>query len=210
VSLTDDIVEALRAGEVVVLPTDTVYGLCGDPNQVDAVRKLHELKERPAELPVALVASNLEAVLEAVPELRGRPAALAAALLPGAFTLVLPNPAGRFPSLTGVHPGTIGVRVPDLPADTRAVLDRVGVVTATSANVHGGPDPATVEEIPEGIRKGVSAILDAGPLPGTPSTVIDLTGTEPRILREGAVSADDALTAIAAATSPGAPKLASE
>ena len=201
VTVTDAALTALRAGECVVLPTDTVYGLCADAYHEAPVRRLLRLKKRPPEMPVALIASDLEVILDAVPELRGRAAVMARALLPGAYTLVLPNPARRYRWLTGTRPETIGVRVPDLPSDARQVLDGFGAVAATSANVHGGPDPASVDDIPEDMLRFVSAVVDVGPLPGTPSTVIDLTGAEPQVLREGAVPAPAALAAISRATS---------
>ncbi len=199
--MTDDVeaaVAALRAGRAVVLPTDTVYGLCADASREEPVRGLARLKDRPEGMPVALLAAQLDAVFDALPELRGRAALVARALLPGPFTLVLPNPARRFPWLSANRPETIGVRVPDLPAATRAVVERVGAVAATSANLHGGPDPRTVGECPPAICERVAAIIDAGELPGTPSTVVDLTGDEPVVLREGAVPAKDVLTRIAA------------
>jgi L-threonylcarbamoyladenylate synthase len=196
----DTAIFALRAGQTVILPTDTVYGLCVDAYHDAPIRRLLRQKKRPKEIPVALVASDLEVILDAVPELRGRAAVLARALLPGPYTLVLPNPAQRYRWLTGTRPDTIGVRVPDLPAETREVLDAFGAVAATSANIHGGPDPASVEDIPESVLRAAAAVIDAGPLPGTPSTVVDLTGPEPQILREGAVAAPDALAAIARAT----------
>jgi L-threonylcarbamoyladenylate synthase len=191
---------ALRAGESVILPTDTVYGLCVDAYHAPPVLRLLRQKKRPPEMPVALVAPDLEVLLDAVPELRGRAAVIARALLPGAYTLVLPNPARRYRWLTGTRPETIGVRVPDLPTEAKAVLDGFGAVAATSANVHGGLDPAKVEDIPEPVLRGAAAVIDAGTLPGTPSTVIDLTGREPQILREGAVPAPDAMARIAQAT----------
>jgi L-threonylcarbamoyladenylate synthase len=196
----DVAVAALRSGQTVILPTDTVYGLCVDAYHEAPIRRLLRQKKRPIEIPVALVASDLEVLLDAVPELRGRAAVMARALLPGPYTLVLPNPARRYRWLTGTRPETIGVRVPDLPSEAKAVLDGFGAVAMTSANIHGGPDPARVEDVPESIVRAAAAVVDAGPLPGTPSTVIDLTGTEPQVLREGAVPAPDALAKIAAAT----------
>jgi tRNA A37 threonylcarbamoyladenosine synthetase subunit TsaC/SUA5/YrdC len=88
--------------------------------------------------------------------------------------------------LTGPTPEAIGVRLPDLPPPARELLDRVGVVCATSANVAGGPDPRRLEDVPAEIRAACGAVVDAGELPGVASTVIDLTGPEPRVLREGA------------------------
>jgi L-threonylcarbamoyladenylate synthase len=190
-------VVALRAGLPVVLPTDTVYGLCADAYREGPVRRMIRLKGRPEDMPVALMANDLEVILDALPELRGRTAVLARALLPGPFTLVVPNPGRRFRWLTGPNLDAIGIRVPELPEETQAILERVGAVAATSANLHGGRDPARLGDVPEEIWRNAGALIDAGELPGTPSTVIDLTGAQPRVLREGAVSGRDALATIA-------------
>jgi L-threonylcarbamoyladenylate synthase len=193
----DDAVAALRDGRVVVLPTDTVYGLAANAYREAPVRRLARLKGRPEGMPIALLAADLDTILDAVPELRGRAAVLARGLLPGPFTLVLPNPARRFRWLTGSNPDAIGIRVPDLPASSRTVLERVGAVAATSANLHGQPDPARLDDVAEEIRAGVAALVDAGALPGTPSTVVDLTDRQPRVLREGAVPSAETLARIA-------------
>jgi L-threonylcarbamoyladenylate synthase len=197
--MSDDAVAALRAGQLVVLPTDTVYGLCADGYREAPFRRLAALKGRPEGMPAALLAVDLDAILDAVPEARGVRAVAARSLLPGPFTLVLPNPARRFRWLCGTRPETIGVRVPDLPAVSRVVLERVGVVASTSANLHGGPDPARLEDVPRELLDGCGAIVDGGELPGTPSTVVDLTGPEAVVVREGAVSASEALARAGAA-----------
>jgi L-threonylcarbamoyladenylate synthase len=197
VAVRDEAVAGIRAGKPVVLPTDTVYGLCADAYREEPVRRLYRLKQRPETMPTAILAADLDAILDAIPELRGRAAVVARALLPGPYTLVLPNPARRFRWLAGTTPEAIGIRVPDLPEPARTVLERVGVVAATSANLHGGPEPARVDDIPNEIREAVSAVVDVGPLPGMPSTVVDLTGSEPQVLREGAVAADEARARIA-------------
>jgi L-threonylcarbamoyladenylate synthase len=191
--LIDEAVEAIRAGKPVVLPTDTVYGLCTTPHRAEPVERLYGLKGREESRPTALVAADLHMLFECVPELRGRAGTLARALLPAPLTLVLPNPARRFRWLTGARPETIGVRVPELTRSAQAVLVRVGAVAATSANLPGGLDPRRLEDVPEEIRVGCAALLDGGELPGVPSTVVDLTGPEPRILREGAVPAAEVL-----------------
>jgi L-threonylcarbamoyladenylate synthase len=197
--VSDEAVAALRAGQLVVLPTDTVYGLCADAYREPPYRRLLAAKQRPESMPVQLLAVDLDTVLDAVPEARGRGAVAARALLPGPYTLILPNPARRFRWLTGARPETIGVRVPDLPAPALDVLKRVGAVAATSANLHGEPDPARLEDVPQELLDACGALVDAGELPGTPSTVLDLTGPEPTVLRTGAVSAEEALSAAAAA-----------
>ena len=186
--------DAIRAGRLVVLPTDTVYGLCSDPEREEAAREVARLKGRAERQPIALLARDVERLLERVPELDAR---VLQALLPGPYTLILPNPKRRYPWLTGDRPETIGVRVPELPRPAAEVLDEVGAVLATSANLHGGVDPRGLEDVPEEIRSACGALVDAGELPGTPSTVLDLTGTEPRVLREGAAPAAELLRRLA-------------
>jgi L-threonylcarbamoyladenylate synthase len=194
---TDHAVDALRRGRPVILPTDTVYGLCTSPYSSEPVERAYKLKGRDATQPSALLASDVDMLFECVPELRSRVGMLLRALLPGQLTLVVPNPARRYRWLTGSSPETIGVRVPELPGPAAAVLSRVGAVMATSANLAGGPDPRRLEDVPLELRDCCEAAVDAGELPGTPSTVIDLTGDEPRVLREGAVPADEALERVA-------------
>ena len=190
---------AAHSGRPVIVPTDTVYGLATSPHREEQVRRLYRLKRREDAQPTAIVARDLDMLLECLPELRGRAATSAWALLPGPFTLVLPNPARRFPWLTGNRPDTIGVRVPDLEGPGRDFLDLAGAVAATSANLHGGPDPCRLEDVPYELRRAAAAEIDGGELPGTPSTVIDLTGPAPAVLREGAVSSQDALARLAGA-----------
>jgi L-threonylcarbamoyladenylate synthase len=190
------VIDALRAGLPVVLPFDTVYGLAAEPHREESTRRLYELKGRPATQPTALVAASVDALRAALPELD-----LTGAwhLLPGPLTLVVPNPTHRFPWLTGTNPDALGVRVPELAGPTHTILAAVGAVVATSANRSCGPDPRRLEDVPEEIRAGAAAVVDAGEVPGTPSTVVDLTGPEPRILREGAVPAAEVLRRLQAA-----------
>jgi L-threonylcarbamoyladenylate synthase len=181
----EDAIAALQAGDLVVLPTDTVYGLCAPAHNAVAVARINELKRRPSQA-ISIVAASTEALIECVPELRFGWKTLLEELLPGPYTFVLPNPKRRMPRLSPGREETIGVRVPELPEQARQVLEQFGVVAASSANHHGEPDPITVEQVPEEIRAAVGAVLDAGELPGTPSTVIDFSGPVPRVLREGA------------------------
>jgi L-threonylcarbamoyladenylate synthase len=186
--LVDDAVEAIRAGRPVVLPTDTVYGLCTKP---DAVAALAALKGRDARQPIALLAADVDALLAHVPGLATHSERIRA-LLPGRLTLILP--------LAESEPDRIGVRVPELRGEAREIVRRVGVVAATSANLHGGPDPKRLEDVPREIRDA-AVLVDGGELPGVPSTVVDLTGPEPVILREGAVPAEQVLGRLAEAAS---------
>jgi L-threonylcarbamoyladenylate synthase len=191
-------VHAIRKGGLAIVPTDTVYGLAANAYSEGPVRRLYRAKGREEIQPTALVAASVDWLLECVPELRGRSGTIARALLPGLYTLVLPNPAQRFPWLGGEQPGSIGVRVPALEGPGRVVLDAAGAIVATSANLPGEADPRRLDDVPAQIREGVAAIVDGGELSGIPSTVIDLTTPEARVLRAGAGDVDDALARIAA------------
>lgn len=197
-SASDEAVAAIRAGKAVILPTDTVYGLCADGYREQPALRLFRLKRRPESMPIALLAADLDVILDAVPELRGRAAVAARAILPGPYTLVLPNPARRFRWLCGDTAGKIGIRVAHVPPVARAVLDRVGALAATSANLHGGREPARIGDVPAALLEKAGAVVDGGELHGAPSTVIDLTGPAPVVLREGAGSAADALARLEA------------
>jgi L-threonylcarbamoyladenylate synthase len=198
-----DPVEALRNGKPIVMPFDTVYGLAADPFREEATRRLYELKGRDQTDPSALVARDFDHLLECLPEIDSRVMSLARLLLPGPVTLVLPNPARRFRWLTGANPEAIGIRVPDFDGPGAEVLARVGALVATSANHPGGPDPKRLDEVSEDIREGAGAVVDGGELPGSPSTVIDLSGMKPRILRDGALPAEEALRRLGAAVRSG-------
>jgi len=192
-------VAAIAGGGAVILATDGVYGLCADAEAPHAVAELARLKQRPAGQPCALLAASLEELLERIPELHGRCEAIARALLPGPYTLVLPNPARRYGWLSAERPETIGVRVALLPQASGRVLELCGMLAATSANLSGGADPASLAEVPAVIREGCDAQIDAGRLSGTPSTVLDFSGDEPAVLRSGAGSVAEALARAARA-----------
>jgi L-threonylcarbamoyladenylate synthase len=195
----NDAAEAIRAGKPVILPTDTVYGLVASAADAAPAERLYKLKGRDPLQPSALLAADLEQLFRCLPELTDRAVAIARALLPGPFTLILPNPAHRYRWITGTAPETIGVRVPELPVPAGRILSHVGCVVATSANLPGGPEPRRIEDIPREILEQVAAVVDGGELPGTPSTIIDFTGAEPRVVREGAVPSADAIDRVAAA-----------
>lgn len=189
----EDAVAAIRAGRTVIIPTDTVYGVAASPYRSEPVERLYRLKGRDSLQPTAIIAFDLELLFECVPELRGRAGTIAKALLPGPYTLILANPARRYRWLTGTRQDTIGVRVPELPEPAARVLAAVGAVAATSANEPGGPDPRTLDDVPASLREQAAAVVDAGELPGTPSTVLDFTGPEPQVVREGAAPSGPAI-----------------
>jgi L-threonylcarbamoyladenylate synthase len=186
----EPLVAALAGGRAVLIPTDTVYGLACAAHLPDACERMLQLKHRDLSRPTSIVAGSLEAVFETVlPELPGPAGVQARRLLPGPVTLVVPNPGGRFRWLCGSDPSRIGLRVPVLHPALAAAIDRIGAVAATSANLSGGADPSSLDEVPAELAERVAVALDTGPTPGgVPSTVIDLTGRAPVVLREGVLS----------------------
>lgn len=188
--------ECIAAGGVAVFPADTVYGLACDPTSVAAVARLYGIKGRPGDKPAAVMFFTLDRALAALPELGPRMRAALEALLPGAVTLLLPNPLARYPLACGPDPWTLGLRVP-VPGP----LADVGVpVLQSSANRSGGVDPRTLGEVDPAVREGADLAVDGGPLPGTPSTVVDLRGYEAArswsVLREGAVARHEIAAAL--------------
>jgi L-threonylcarbamoyladenylate synthase len=186
-SAVADLERCIAAGGVAVFPSDTVYGLACDPENAEAVERMYVLMGRPPAKPSAVMFFDAELALAALPELGERTQALMGRLLPGGVTLLLPNPRGRFPLAGGEG---LGLRVPDVPS-----LRGVGrPVLQSSANAAGAPDARRIEEVPEVIRAGAGLVIDAGELPGTPSTVVDLRDFEAdgawSVIRAGAVPAE--------------------
>jgi L-threonylcarbamoyladenylate synthase len=134
----------------------------------------------------------LDLALAALPELGPRSTAALEALMPGAVTALLPNPAARFPLACGPEPHVLGLRVPSWPPALAALADVRWPVLQSSANAAGGPDARRLEDVPESIRTHTDLVLDGGELPGTPSTVVDLRSYERdgqwSVAREGAMS----------------------
>jgi L-threonylcarbamoyladenylate synthase len=193
----------LADGGVAVFPADTVYGLCCDPANERAVRRIYELKGRPAERPAAVMFFALAFLLRALPELGPSERVALQALLPGPVTLLLPNRDRRYPLASGPGEsglgeggaGSLGLRVPAwTPA--LAALEAVDMpVLQSSANLSGEPDARRLLDVPESIRVGADLVLGGGELPGIPSTVIDLREYERRgewrIVREGPLTRTD-------------------
>lgn len=182
----------VAGGGVVVFPADTVYGLACSPQDAAAVSRLYGLKQRSEEKPSAVMFFAVGPALAALPGLGLRTRGLLGRLLPGAVTVLLPNPEGRFPLACGEDPGTLGLRVPAVP-ESVAWLAQVDVaVLQSSANLAGGPDPRRVSEVPPAIRLGADLVVDGGELPGTPSTVVDLRRFEEAgewvVVRAGALA----------------------
>jgi len=189
----------VRAGGLVVLPTDTVYGLVADAFTAAATARVFQIKRRPRSLPLPVLVSRPRqawALASSVP-VGGPP--LADAFWPGALTMILPMATDLAWDL-GDADGSIAVRIPDHP-DLVALLEMTGPLAVTSANVSGEPTPSTVEEIRARLGDAVSLYVDGGPARGdVPSSIVDLTGDRPRIVREGAIAADRIKRVLAGAT----------
>jgi L-threonylcarbamoyladenylate synthase len=181
----------IAVGGVALFPADTVYGLATEADSAEGVERLYAIKGRPQDRPAAVMFFRLELALAALPELPEATRAAVERLLPGGVTVLLPNPQRRFPLACANTPEILGLRVPALTG-ALAPLDAVSwPVLQSSANRSGGPDARTVAEVDASVKEGVDLVLDAGELPGTPSTVVDLTSYaadgEFAVLRDGAV-----------------------
>jgi L-threonylcarbamoyladenylate synthase len=181
----------LADGGVAVYPTDTVYGICCDPDDELAARRLYSLKGRSPARACAVMFFALEPALAALGELLEVEHGALAALLPGPVTLLLANRSGRFAAACRSDPSTLGLRVPQLPPELAALATITRPAMQSSANMSGEPDARTLAEVPQSVRDGVDLVLDGGTLPGRPSTVIDLRDFASQrrwhLLREGAL-----------------------
>lgn len=185
--VAEEAVAVLRDGGLVVYPTDTLYALGADPHSPEAMRRLFAAKQRPAGLPVSIAVPDLAAA-KALAMISPRAEVLCDGWLPGPVTLLF-HPAAGAPASVLSPEGKIAIRVPRHPI-ALMLAKRFGPITATSANLHGKPAPVEVRQAQEQLGDAVDLYVDAGPCPlGRESTVVDLTGSEPRIIREGAVSA---------------------
>jgi tRNA threonylcarbamoyl adenosine modification protein (Sua5/YciO/YrdC/YwlC family) len=186
----------MSVGGVAVFPADTVYGLACDVSDRLAVERLYRFKRRRLDKSSAVMLFSVEVAFAALPELGPLTRGALERLLPGAVTLLLPNPAERFPLACGADPSVVGIRVPVVPA-------LAGVrwpVLQSSANFAGEPDARRLEDVPAALRRAADLVIDGGELPGTASTVIDLRSYEGTgewsIVREGAVAVADVATAL--------------
>jgi L-threonylcarbamoyladenylate synthase len=187
----------VQGGGVAVFPTDTVYGVGCDPDNEQAVRRLYELKGRPAGRPAAVMFFDRERALAALPELRAAERAAIEALLPGPVTLLLPNRGDRFPLACGPAAGgegSLGLRVPLLTGGLAALEGVSGPMMQSSANLSGGAEPRRLSDVPRGLREGAEVVLDGGELPGVASTVLDLRDYQRTgrwsVVRAGALAVD--------------------
>jgi L-threonylcarbamoyladenylate synthase len=196
--------ECVTGGGVAVFPTDTVYGVCCDPDSEQAARRLYALKGRAPARACAVMFFSVDAALQDLQELSEAEQEALSELLPGPVTVLISNPGTRFAPACRRDPASLGLRVPLLP-ERLAALGEVSVpVMQSSANLSGDADARVLADVPERLLEGADLVLDGGELPGKPSTVVDLRGlaVEGRwhVLREGALArsaVDEVLGALA-------------
>ncbi len=178
---------ALARGELVVIPTETVYGLAADPRVPGAVERIYGAKERPESKPIPFLAADVEQVAARGAAMEPAAVRLMRRFWPGPLTLVLKTP-GRF----------VGFRVPDYPVTLSLLWRAKSVLAVTSANISGDQPALTAAEAAAALGEKVSLVLDAGASPGgVPSTVVKVDGDKVDILREGAIRKDEILRAAA-------------
>ena len=173
--------QCLAGGGVAVFPSDTVYGVCCDPEDDEAAQRLFKLKGRPSRRACAIMFFSLDAVLDSMPELLDIERLALQALLPGPVTLLLTNRGGHFTAACRSDPATLGLRVPRLPDNLAALREVTRPAMQSSANLSGQPDARTLDEVPQSIVEGADLVLDGGELPGTASTVIGRASCRERV-----------------------------
>lgn len=186
----------VSGGGVAIFPSDGLYGLACDPLSSEAIAKIHRLKGRDDGKPSAVMYFSPLAMRELVAELGPRTAGVVSVLLPGPVTLIVANPKRRYPLACREDRERLGIRLIGGP-----LAGTMSPVFQTSANVSGEYAPARFDEIPQQIVDGADLAIDAGELPGIPSTVVDITAIDEdgswRVLRDGALSPGDLTSALA-------------
>ena len=187
-------IKALKNGEIIVYPTDTLYGLGADIYNEDAVRKIFEIKKRPLNDPLSVAVSDIQEI-EKIAFIDDKSHQLAKAFLPGRLTLILKK-RNIIPEIVTGGLKKVAVRIPDNKVALE-LLSKFGPLTATSANIHGKKTPDIIREIRMQFKnEDVSVYLNVGRVNGKPSTIVDATNNHIKIVREGAIAEKEILDAI--------------
>jgi L-threonylcarbamoyladenylate synthase len=188
-------VELILAGEVIAFPTDTVYGIGARADSEAAIEKLYQIKARSFDKPIPVMVATVGQLDQVVNSVSVAARRLAASFWPGPLTMVLPKQASLPDNLTQM-PG-VGVRIPDHPFALN-LLKRCGPLAVTSANLSGQPESLSAKAVLEKLEGLLALVVDGGDSPGgMASTVVDLIGEQPRIVREGPISGDRITRALA-------------
>ena len=199
----EEVVRSLASGHIVGLPTDTVYGLAADPFHTGAADRLFTVKRRPRERDFPVLVADRDQALALATAVPAAALRLMDRFWPGALTIVLPRNPDVVADL-GTDELTVGVRCPR-HAVPRALCRVAGPLATTSANLHGHPTLITAEEVASTFKGSVALVVDGGTCSGSPSTVVDCTGEDPKLLREGRIPWPDVVAALSDGTSHEAP-----
>lgn len=195
-SYFDEAVSVFKAGGVIAYPTETFYGLCVDPFNPEAVDKLFRLKGRPEKSPITVIISGPAMLKDVADEVPPAAVTLMDEFWPGPLTIIF-KAASSVPPVLTAGTGTIGVRVSGSPVATRLSKRLSSPITATSANPSGKRPPEEASEVLKYFDGSIDILIDGGRLSGElPSTLIDMTGKEPRIVREGRIPVEDIMKAL--------------
>ena len=188
------VLKVLRAGGLVAFPTDTVYGLGALAFNGKAVEAIYIAKDRPVDKAIPILLGDLDELSKVTSSLPPMAGKLASRFWPGPLTLVVPKNLNLPEAVSAT--ATVAVRVPDHEA-ARAILRAVGPMAVTSANISGQPSPVTADEVFAQLGGRIELIINGGKTPGgMPSTLVDCTGNEPAILRNGPISMAELLSAL--------------
>jgi len=185
----EEIITALKAGELVVFPTDTLYGIGADPFNENSIKKVYMAKNRPFDMPLSIAVSN-ERMMESVAVLNDNARKLIRKFLPGPLTVMLTKKP-NLPDMLTSGSNQIGIRIPDHPFALR-LIDKFGPITATSANLHSRPDPIDSSIPLKDLKNSVKLCVDCGKTKhSTPSTIVDVSDGAVEIIRKGVISQEE-------------------
>ena len=187
-------IKALSKGELIVYPTDTLYGIGADIFNIDAVKKVYHVKNRPFNSPLSVAVSCIDEIKD-LAYVDEDVYLIAQKFLPGVLTLILKKKK-IVPDIVTGNLGNIAIRIPDNKIALE-LLANYGPLTCTSANIHGKKTPALINEIAMQFKQsGIAFFIDDGKLKGKPSTIVDLTKQKPEIIRKGYISKQQIMDAI--------------
>lgn len=185
----DEIVSVLKAGELIVYPTDTLYGIGADPFNQASVKKVFLAKNRPFDMPLSIAVSN-EKMMESVAVLNDNARKLIRRFLPGALTILLTKKPS-IPDILTSGSNQVGIRIPNHPLAIR-IIDKFGPVTSTSANLHSHKDPIDPRIPMQDLKDTAKICVDCGRTSrGGPSTIVDVSDGTVEVIRKGAISQEE-------------------
>ena len=185
----DEVVAVLKSGELIVYPTDTLYGIGADPFNESSVKKVFLAKNRPFDMPLSIAVSN-EKMMESVAVLNDNARKLIRSFMPGALTIMLTRKP-TIPDILTSGQNQVGIRIPDHPLAIR-IIDRFGPITSTSANLHSHKDPVDAKIPMKDLKDTVAVCIDCGrTAKAVPSTIVDVSDGTVEVIRKGAISQEE-------------------